>query len=384
MVKVSLMKCAGYSLPDLKEKMSEGLGRISFPLTSFRSMNIALKPNLLSAAGPESAVVTHPLFFQAAAEIILDHGGKPILVESPAVASLQNTLKATGYDAIIRHLGIETADSSQIGKISYPAAKRIRTFEVFKAVVDADMIVNLPKFKTHGLTYITASVKNLFGFIPGMRKSQMHIALPGKEEFSESILDLYGALVFGFDPPKALLHILDAVVALEGDGPGSGGKPRELNAIIIGRDALAVDWTAIQVSGLNARLSTILTLGLERGMGISSEQDIVVVGQKIEDMRVHNFVPPKGSGMTALLGVPFIQGLLKHLFTARPVPIGERCSLCYLCREICPAHAIEKAMPGHTVPRFDYEACIRCLCCMEVCPKDGISVKKGVLQRFIK
>ncbi len=384
MTSVSLLRCRGYELPALKETMLRGLHDIGFPLPSFRGARVVLKPNLLSAARPQSAVVTHPHFFRAAAEIVIDHGGRPILAESPAVVSLGNALKAAGYAPVLKDLGIPVADLSETGKLSYPGGRRMRSFEIARAFFDADMIVNLPKFKTHGLTYITAAMKNLFGAVPGLRKSQMHLKFPEKDDFSGFILDLYGAFLNGFDPPRTMVHLMDAIVAMEGDGPGSAGRPRTMSAVIVGLDALAVDWVGVQVSGLDIRLCTTLTEGFRRGFGISSGEEIQLIGERIEDMRVGDFRAPQKPGATRFLQVPLIRRIMKDLFTDRPVPVAGRCTLCYQCREICPAQAIGRAEEGEEIPRFDYGACIRCLCCLEVCPKAAISLKKGRLQWMMR
>ncbi len=384
MAEVSLLRCGGYAPGELKERIIEGFEGCRFPLKSFHGTRVVLKPNLLSAAGPESGIVTHPGFFRAAAEIVIDHGGRPVLAESPAVASLHHALRTTGYDEILKHLGIPVADLSRVARISYPEAKRFKTFEIAHAFFDAEVIVNLPKFKTHGLTYVTASVKNLFGAVPGMRKSQLHMKLPKREEFCEAILDLYGAFLKGFHPGKPLVHLMDAVVALEGNGPGTGGRPRKMGAVITGTDGLAVDWVATCVSGLNPRLSPILVLGFLRGLGVSSEQEIEVVGRQIEDMRIEGFVPASGPGMTGIIGVPLIKTLLNKLFVGKPVAKEDRCSLCYQCMKICPVQAIEKAPAGVNMPQFDYDACIRCFCCLEVCPQDALSIRRGMLQRFLR
>ena len=92
--------------------------------------------------------------------------------------------------------------------------------------LDADIIINLPKLKTHGLTTITCAVKNLFGLIPGLEKSQWHMKAPGREGFAELLLDLNEALMHGLSEPKPMLHLVDAVVGQEGNGPGPSGTPR--------------------------------------------------------------------------------------------------------------------------------------------------------------
>jgi uncharacterized protein (DUF362 family)/Pyruvate/2-oxoacid:ferredoxin oxidoreductase delta subunit len=381
---VSLLRCAGYSLDELKGLFVQAWGHIGFLPGTFRSLNVVLKPNLLSAMGPETAVVTHPRFFQAAAELVLDHGGRPVLAESPAVASLGSALRASGYESVTRELGIEVADPTKVQKITYGQARIFKSFEISRAFFDGDVILNLPKFKTHNLTYVTASVKNLFGAVPGMMKSQLHLTCPDRDHFSEAILDLYGAFLYGFPGPKPLVHLMDAVLALEGEGPGSSGKPRPMNAIIAGTDGLAVDWTAVQVSGLDPWLCPILRGGFRRGYGISSGDEVTVKGQGIEEMRISGFLPPGGFNLSlSMIGLAPVQRIMKRLFTGRPVPLAGSCTMCLQCMEICPARAIARGKPDGGTPAFDYGRCIRCWCCMEACPSQAISVKQGALQRFI-
>ena len=380
MADVALLKCDTYSPDEVKGKILQGLDLLGIDPVCFRAARVALKPNLLTAVAPESAVVTHPVFFDAVAQIVIDHGGKPVLIESPAVVSLKNALRKAGYLPIIDKLGILVADIEPVEKISYDNAHIFRNFEISRAFQDVDMIVNIPKFKTHGLTYVSAAVKNLFGAVPGMRKSQMHLRFPDKTEFSEFILDLYGAILNRFDKPGAILHILDAIVSLEGEGPGASGSPRKTGAIIIGEDALALDHVAVDLAGLDVNLVATLTSGFAREFGVSSRDEIHVRGERIEDMRTRDFIPTKSSGVPLLLRVSFFRRIMKNLFVEKPTPLEDVCSLCYQCRHICPADAISEAREGKKVPQFDYKRCIRCFCCQEICPEAAITIRKGKMQ----
>ncbi|MFY9398600.1 MAG: DUF362 domain-containing protein [Desulfomonilia bacterium] len=384
MADVALLKCRGYDPQEIKDHIVRGLEIINFPLERFNGARVVLKPNLLSASRPDSAVVTHPQFFRAAAELVIDHGARPMLAESPAVSSLRSAIRAAGYDPVLKHLGIPVADMIEVERLPCPQRRKTKLFEVGRAFFEAELIVNLPKFKTHGLTYVSGAVKNLFGAMPGMRKSQMHLKFPEGEDFSEFLLDLYSAFLEGFDPPRTLIHIMDGILAMEGNGPGSTGTPRPMHAIVMGEDALAVDWVAVEVSGLDALRCPTLVQGFRRGLGISSPGEIAVKGERIEDMRVHGFVPPDRVGPTRLLRAPAVRRLVRDLFAGRPAPVDTRCTLCYQCRDICPAGAIGEAEEGKKVPRFDYGACIRCLCCQEICPQGAISLKKGRLQWMIR
>lgn len=384
MADVALLKCDEYSIDVLKEKFLCGFELIGFDPACFANARVALKPNLLSAVSADSAVITHPIFFQAVAETVMDFGGAPLLVESPAVASLKSAMHESGYDVIIQRLGIPVADTKIARRISFLDGRLLKYFEISAALYDVDMLVNIPKFKTHNLTYITAAVKNLFGCIPGMRKSQMHMRFPDKEMFSEIIVDLYGALVFGFDKPMRMLHVLDAVVSMEGDGPGSSGSPRKTGAVIIGEDAIAVDYVATLFAGLDMKKALTVLYGFMRGFGVSSPDEIRLKGEKMQDMRICGFQTPKTTGMTAFLQVPLLGRIAKDLFVEKPVPRENACTLCYECMHICPADAIDTAVSGRMTPRFDYHRCIRCFCCMEICPEAAISLKEGVMQWLLR
>jgi len=207
---------------------------------------------------------------------------------------------------------------------------------------------------------------------------------PDKEKFSEFILDLYGAFLTGFDTPMKMVHVLDAIVSLEGDGPGSSGSPRKTGAVIIGEDAVAVDYVATEVAGLDMKKASTVLSGFKRDFGVSSPQEIQLKGEKISDMRISGFQPPKSSGMTSFLQAPVFGRIAKNLFVEKPVPGEDACILCYQCRNICPADAISEAVRDKKIPRFDYRRCIRCFCCMEICPEAAISIKKAPMQWLLR
>ena len=146
-----------------------------------------------------------------------------------------------GVAAVARELGIEIVEFEPV-EVKYPAGKFFKRFTLGKAVLEADTIINLPKLKTHGLTYLTLAVKNIFGCIPGARKAQWHVrtSRQGSEYFARMLLDLHTLI----NPP---LSIVDGIIAMEGKGPGFG-NPRDLGLIIAGTDAVAVDAVSLQCS----------------------------------------------------------------------------------------------------------------------------------------
>ncbi len=381
MVPVSLVKCTEYRNDLLEDAIGQSLANIGFPLASFENKNVALKPNFLMASAVEKAIITHPAFFRAVAKIVQDHGGRVVLVESPAVESVKRVMKKGEYGPIVEELDVMIPSNGRKGVIFNPDERKFKRFEVLGSALDADIIINLPKLKTHGLTAITCAAKNLFGLIPGLDKSQWHMKASGTVEFSEMILDLNEAILYGMKSQKPILHLVDGVVGQEGKGPGPSGTPRKIGAILAGTSPVATDFVAADLLGFDYRQIPSVAGGLERKLGVSSATEIECVGEDIDRMRLENFKPSKHSMSTATYDRwPFNRKGFRNLFTSKPVPQVEKCTLCYQCKAICPAGAIEKAEGSKKVPRYDYDKCIRCYCCMEICPEAAVDLKSGVLE----
>jgi uncharacterized protein (DUF362 family)/ferredoxin len=382
-MRVALLKCEDYDALRIREKMMEALNLIGLEPQIFAGKRVAVKPNLLNASAPEKSVVTHPEFFRAALRMVRDHGGNPILCESPAFQPLAKVIKKAGYDRIVEEEGCEIADPRSTGILFCDGRCRFKRFEISSAVFDADIILNLPKFKTHGLTYITGAVKNLFGLIYGLNKSQWHLKARSKEEFSEFLLDYYSALLRGFEKPKVFIHLMDAVMGMEGEGPGAGGTPRKIGAVLAGQDAVSVDAVATRVVGLPLKEVLTVTLGERRGLGTGAFERIELLGADLDAFQIRDYVPTRASGGNPMGHWPLNTRVLKDLLVEKPAPSKERCTLCYQCKAICPGGAISESQGESGVPSYDYDKCIRCYCCMEICPEAAIRLKKGKLQWLV-
>jgi uncharacterized protein (DUF362 family)/Pyruvate/2-oxoacid:ferredoxin oxidoreductase delta subunit len=383
MTRVALLKCEDYDSMLIREKMVEALNLIGLGPGIFEGKRVVIKPNLLSATAPEKSVVTHPEFFRAALRMVRDHGGTPILCESPGFQPLGKVMKKAGYDRITEEQGCEVADPRATGVLFYDGPCRFKRFEISSAVFGADIILNLPKFKTHSLTYITGAVKNLFGLIYGLNKNQWHLKARSKEEFSEFLLDYYSALLRGFEKPKVFVHLMDAVMGMEGEGPGVAGTPRKIGAILAGEDAVSVDAVATRVVGLRLKEALTVTLGEKRGLGTGALERIDLRGAGLDEFQVRDYVPSRASGRSHVSRWPLNTRVFKDLLVEKPVPSKERCTLCYQCKVICPGKAIGESKGESGIPFYDYDKCIRCYCCMEICPEAAIGLKRGKLQWLV-
>ncbi|MBI9074952.1 MAG: DUF362 domain-containing protein [Desulfatibacillum sp.] len=378
MTRVALMRCKEYRNDLLTDVIARGMAAAGFDMESLMGARVILKPNLLMPTHPDKAVVTHPEFFRAAAMVVLEYGGTPILVENPNFFSLENTLKKVGYGPIMEELGIQVPDPVPTRPLRWEHGKLYRTIDISAAYFDADIILNLVKFKTHSFTYVTGAVKHLFGVIPGLKKSRMHMRVPDQADFADYLLDLYGGLKYGMGPDRQLFHLVDGVRSMEGEGPGPTGSPRDWGVVLAGEDAIAVDWVAVKTAGLDPAKVFTIGQGFKRDFGPNSSEDIQVVGESIQDLACQ-FTPPKNTIYGGVVW-PLTSKTVKNWLVEKPAPNPEKCILCYQCMKTCPAQAIAKAPEGKKVPAFDYRKCIRCFCCMEICPEAAIGLKQGALQ----
>ncbi len=384
MTTVSLLKCEDYTGAMLEDAIRKGLAGIGLEPGIFCGKRVLLKPNLLNASPPESAVVTHPEVFRAALRVVKAAGGRPVMVESPAFQPLGKVIKKTGYDRVLKEEPCDIADTGVTSVLFHNRGSGYKRFELPRALFESDIVVSLSKLKTHSLTYITGAVKNLFGLIHGLNKSQWHVRAPSAEAFAGFLLDLHEALLKGFDIPKTYIHIMDAVVGMEGEGPGRGGRPKKIGALIMGCDALAVDAVAVRLLGLDPDQVPTLVLGKNRRSGAVSPDRIALEGAHPQDFGIRDFVPSQSRNRFDLGHWPTNTMFFKNLFVERPVPEADRCSLCYQCMTICPGQAIGKADGPSGIPSYDYGKCIRCYCCMEICPEAAIRLKRGRLQWLLE
>lgn len=374
---VALVRCDSYDPAEVRRALEKGFALLGGPQRFVRGgEKILLKPNLLAAAPPEKCVTTHPAVFRAAAEILADAGARLAWGDSPAVGSTARTAAKAGIAEEARRLGLAAADFAHGETVSFGGARQNKRFVVARGVLDAEGIVSLPKFKTHGLEKITGALKNQFGCIPGVLKAEFHMKLPDAFDFARMLVDLTR-----FVRPR--LYVMDAVWAMEGNGPRNG-KPRRMNVLALSDDCVALDATACRLIGLNPGSVPTIRFGEEWGAGTSRESEILVVGEEVDSLRVADFDLDRGPVR------PFRRMGLSRFVTnrlvARPRILKERCVKCGVCVETCPARPKALSWPGgdrSVPPVYDYSRCIRCYCCQEVCPEGAILLEEPLARRVL-
>jgi ferredoxin len=238
-----------------------------------------------------------------------------------------------------------------------------KNIEIDQAIFEADVIVNLPKWKTHAQMLLTLGVKNLFGCVPGPRKALWHLkAGEDQKIFAQMLVDIYHMI-------QPSLTILDGIVGMEGNGPNSG-DPIPLGLLLASPDPLNLDQIVCDLLGIPRESLLTNQVAFEQGLGMDG---IIVVGERLEDVRIRQFKLP---GLWRIdWNLPgFIKKALKNAFSSKPVIEEEVCKLCKQCIEICPPKVLKENEKGLMI---DYGQCIQCFCCQEICPEGAITIKQG-------
>ena len=376
---VSIKKVGNYDFDKVKDGIIESLkplGGISSFVTP--GQKVLLKPNLLAASSPEKAVTTHPAVLAAVTSIVKEAGGIVMIGDSPGVGNLATVGKSTGVIKIVEEYDVELADFSN--ECLFECEKNVvgKKLHLAKAVDDADVIISLPKLKTHVQMSMTGAVKNQFGLVLGMEKGQYHFRLKTRDALADIMVDINRIA-------KPVLAICDAIDAMEGEGPG-GGEPRHLGLIISSADLMALDVVACKIIGLNPELVPIIQAGKRQKFGETDLDKINVIGENLEDVSVDDFVQISNlKGVLQILPFPnFMLEFFGKLWAAKPRIIENKCIKCYKCRDGCPVAptAIDPDIPSKN--KVNDKTCIRCYCCHEFCPVKAIELKQSFIDRTIK
>ena len=354
MERVVIGKCDTYEAGKLKEFLHKGFEEINFNVDHSR---ILLKPNLLSGKPPEKAVNTHPEFIKALAEILLDYSCDVYIGDSPGYESTEKALKNSGIMDIVEGTGLKV---SHFDKKIIKKWHGISPYKEFVFGEDPDyydVVINLPKLKTHGMMGLTLGVKNTFGFIHSFDKAKWHLRA-GRDRmlFASILIDIHSIV-------KPEVTILDGIIGMDGDGPSSG-RARNFGVVAISRDALILDYCVEGLIGLPSPLPVSLKA---KSKGLIKGYEIVAYGMPIV---ISDFQMPKTVDADWNLPV-FAKNILRNMFVKKPKLDKGMCKGCGICIDVCPADALTFS---EEVPLFDYKKCIRCYCCQEMCPEGAIRV----------
>jgi uncharacterized protein (DUF362 family)/Pyruvate/2-oxoacid:ferredoxin oxidoreductase delta subunit len=330
-----------------------------------KNSHVLIKPNLLAPAAPDRAVTTHPLIVRTVVEYVLDQGGLPQVSDSPALGTFDKVMRDSGIAEALQGLTVDCRPFTK--SVIVNGAPPFQKIEIAADAMNADVVINLPKLKTHTQMLLTLGVKNMFGCIVGMRKPEWHFRTGiDRGKFAELLVRTYAAV-------KPAITLLDGILAMEGQGPGKGGRPRELGIVMASDDAVALDMAVCRMLGIGE--DKLLTNRAAVRMGLMPEK-IVLDGELpfIADMQFPEMSP-------LVFGPKGLQGFMRMHLVQRPVCNILLCRHCGECWRYCPAKAIEPEIKGL---KFNYDKCIRCYCCIEVCPYAALSAQETMLGKAVR
>jgi uncharacterized protein (DUF362 family)/Pyruvate/2-oxoacid:ferredoxin oxidoreductase delta subunit len=365
---VSVAACETYEQGAVHQALATALGPLGGIGRFVRpGMRVLLKPNLLAAAGLERAITTHPALVQAVADLVEEAGGIVLVGDSPGGSG------ESGPSVWHRSGMAQVAERASACLVPFDGVewKRLDGHDYFIArpVLEPDLVINLPKLKTHIFTLYTGGVKNLFGAIPGTRKREVHCRAPGVRDFGQALVDVLELVRPG-------LTLMDGIVGQEGNGPGMGGTPRRYGCLAASADPVALD--AVVTRALGYRPGEVLHLAQAsaRGLGISDLDAVRIVGEQ----RALDFGTVSLPSVRWYFRVPtWVSVPLQGAVRIRPRLAPSACIGCSACVEVCPREAITPGQP----PRFDLDRCVGCFCCAEVCPQGAITPHRNLIARLI-
>jgi uncharacterized protein (DUF362 family)/Pyruvate/2-oxoacid:ferredoxin oxidoreductase delta subunit len=370
---VALERCGSYEpgvvLASVKRAV-DALGGIGSFVRA--GQKVLLKPNLLWAAEPPRAVNTHPAIVEAVIRLVKQAEGLPRIGDSPGLASAAHVAQKAGIAEVADQHNVPLVPFDEPVTVPPADGQLFRQIEIARAVVEADVLISLPKVKTHGQMLLTLAVKNLFGCVVGRRKAQWHLRVGRDHElFARLLVEVCRA-------SRPAIHIADAVVAMEGNGP-SGGEPVELGFVAASADPVALDSVVGRILGVEPQQLLTTRIGAQTGLGVADLGRIEVRGADPGGLRPPSFrLPPIQPVSGTVPG--WVSRLLGNRLRPRPAVLRARCELCEVCVEACPADVMRRVDERIEI---DYARCISCFCCQEMCPHKAIQINRSWISRML-
>lgn len=370
--KVVLIKCRSYK-DDLEQKISHafqllgGIGRFIKP-----GINVLIKPNLLTDKYPDDAVTTHPEIIRAAIRVLKSANCNIKVGDSPAnVVKIERVWEKTGLTRLCKEEDVPLLNLGASDPVTFdsPAGQ----FNIAKTIFESDVILNMPKVKTHSLTTLTAAVKNMYGTVPGFHKAMLHKSHPNNPSFSRLIAEI-------LKKTKPHLSLADGIIGMHGAGP-SAGQPVKMNFIALSEDPVAMDIIICEIMGIAPKkVRYLVNLTKDHGGIDEYRKTIEIVGNSIIDLEIEPLKIPN-TVFTDFIPA-WLAEIIGPLIWVRPV-INDKCIHCGRCVKACPVTALS-IEPGQKPLLTTPGRCISCCCCHEICPEKAINMTLSPLLRLVR
>lgn len=388
---VCLSACNEYNVDRIESILRAHFDKINLREKITPGMKIALKLNLVSAMKPDLAGTTHPSVIEALCRILIDYGAKVIMGDSPGGpftgVYLKGVYNICGIADVSERTGAELNNDFSQKDIVFENGVIARNMTVTNWLLEADAIINVCKLKTHGMMAMSAAVKNMFGSIPGTMKPEYHFRFPKQDDFANMLIDIQE-----YWRPKMLLHVVDGIVGMEGNGP-TAGTPRSIGVILTSPNPYSLDLVGGRIIGLGCDEVLTMSEAYKRELGPDNADKVLISEVDKEYLGTEDNLKPYMISDYKLLdtkadlqfgGDSFIKRLrgkfISKVLSSRPDVCKEECIGCRKCEQICPAKAITMV---DNKPVIDRNKCIKCFCCQEFCPKGAMKVKRTLIAKIL-
>jgi uncharacterized protein (DUF362 family)/Pyruvate/2-oxoacid:ferredoxin oxidoreductase delta subunit len=346
----------------------------NFHFNFTESGNILLKPNLLTT---KRDACTQPEFIEGVLSHLKNHG---ISMNNVYVGDSPGQSQKVGSD-VAKEIGIyEVCESYGVNFVDFESgaplienidgALRLKEIHVAKAVKDCDILINLPRLKSHLEATMTGAIKNYWGIIPGGLKAHYHLFGKTAEQFGEVLADNFSWIVKN-KPNRLIVYDLQEI--MEGRmGPG-GGTMKKWDLILAGTDEVALDLIACEIGKLKVKNVPHVRNAIERKLGVGDLENIEIVGISLEEAKnqTPKFKVP-GNRFTSFIA--YMTGHIGYKIIKKiPELIKSKCVQCGECAQNCASEAIE--FETNSYPIFLRKKCISCFCCAELCSENAIKPK---------
>lgn len=383
---VAINRCTKYELELVRETLKKQFDSIIVNEDILKNKNVVVKPNLLMKSSPEKSITTHPIVLEAVIDILKNYSPKSITIaESPGGPYTPTTLgiiyKSTGISAVAEKCNVILNFDTSSKMLKNPEGCVCKNFNIISPIADADVVVNVCKLKTHSLTTMSASVKNLFGTIPGIEKFEMHTRYKDIKLFEEMLYDLCAFHCKN----KPMICVVDAIKGMEGNGP-SGGDVREFGLLLSSLNPFNLDIACSAVLGMEGKIGYI-EHGKKADVAVKLSSELRIIGEEITKVAVNNVKLPESQSLPILKKLPtMFGGRLNRFLEPKPEVIKNKCIGCGECKRSCPAKTIELVTnnKGKRIAKINDENCIKCYCCQELCPINAVRIKKNPIFKLIK
>lgn len=361
--KLSVVRCETYNPEEVQSAARMAFGLLG-GLRAFikKGEKVLVKPNMLSARPPEDGVNTHTEVIRAVVRLVKECGAVPLIGDTPGgFVSAKEAYASSGIKSVAEEEGIELAEVRDV--------RMKRGLPIASYFFECDKIVSLPKMKTHSLVGLTGAIKNMYGAVSGLNKSECHKRFPRPEQFVNVLLDV-------FETVTPHLVLMDAVLAMDGQGPAAG-RLRPAGLLIAGQDSVALDSLFSHLIGISPLDVPATKEAHRRGLGETNPDNIQILGEKVKKGFIRGFKLAPPNAIMKLPGpmVRILAGFVKF----GPYINEHVCKRCGICAKTCPVRAITIEEERSFIDR---RRCIRCMCCHEVCPYGAVELRRNILARM--